>query len=130
MIFQVFTFASSHKSKHANLNLVGTATVMFIQLLGGALFVSVAQNIFDNALVANLLAALPNLDPSLIVKNGATDLVDLVGANQIGEVLVAYNAAITQTFRIPLILACLSIFGAIAMEWRSVKEKKVEAVLA
>ena len=107
---------------------IGTATVMFIQLLGGALFVSVAQNIFSNALVTNLLAGVPGLNPELVTSTGATNLVNAVGASSIGQVLVAYNAAIMKTFQIPIVLACLSIFGAIAMEWRSVKAKKVETV--
>jgi hypothetical protein len=33
---------------------IGTAIVMFVQMLGGALFVSVAQNIFTNKLVMGL----------------------------------------------------------------------------
>ena len=108
---------------------IGTATVMFIQLLGGALFVSVAQNVFSNALVSNLLAGVPGLNPEIVTSTGATNLVNAVGAS-IDKVLVAYNAAITKTFQIPLVLACLSVFGAFLMEWRSVKGKKMETVAA
>ncbi|MCJ1477933.1 MFS sugar transporter [Lambiella insularis] len=110
---------------------VGTSTVMFIQILGGALFVSAAQNVFENQLVTNLIAAnIPNLNPQTIVSNGATALTNLVSTSDLAEVLAAYNGAITKTFQIPLVMACLSIFGAIAMEWRSVKGKKVEVVAA
>ena len=106
---------------------IGTATVMFIQLLGGALFVSVAQNIFSNALLTDLVAGVPGLNPEIVTSTGATNLVNAVGAS-IDQVLVAYNAAIMKTFQIPIILSCLSIFGAVLMEWRSVKSKKVETV--
>ena len=107
---------------------VGTSTVMFIQLLGGALFVSVAQNIFTNKLIANLIASVPNLNPELIAGTGVTQLNSIVNPADIGKVLVAYNSAITKTFQIALILSCLSIFGAALMEWRSVKVKKVETI--
>lgn len=106
---------------------IGTAAVMFIQLLGGALFVSVAQNIFSNALLTNLIAGVPGLNPEIVISTGATNLVNAVGTS-IDQVLLAYNAALMKTFQIAIILSCLSIFGAIFMEWRSVKAQKVETV--
>ncbi len=101
-----------------------------MQLLGGALIVSVAQNIFGNALVTNLHANVPGLNPAAVTQSGATNLLSVVGPELIDKVLVAYNAALTKTFQIPLVLACLSLFGAILMEWKSVKGKKIEAVAA
>jgi len=107
---------------------IGTSVVMFLQILGGALFVSVAQNIFGNALVTNLVANVPSLNPAAVTQSGATNLLSVVGQDSIDKVLVAYNAALTKTFQIPLVLACLSLFGAILMEWRSVKGKKLDTV--
>ena len=109
---------------------IGTATVMFAQLFGGSLMVSVAQNVFSNALVTNLLATVPDLNPASVVQSGLTNLLGVVGQDSIGKVLVAYNTAITKTFQIPLVLSCLSLFGALLMEWRSVKGKKLETVVA
>ena len=109
---------------------IGTASVMFIQILGGALFVAVAQNIFTNTLLKNILATLPSIRPDLIIQNGATKIREVPGitADNLDQLLVAYNGALTKTFQVALILACISIFGAIAMEWKSVKGKKIEAV--
>ncbi|MCJ1405002.1 hypothetical protein MMC11_008228 [Xylographa trunciseda] len=109
---------------------VGTSTVMFIQLLGGALFVSVAQNIFQNQLVKNLIASVPNVNPEALISSGVTSLTTTVDPSDLSKVLVAYNGAIMKTFQIPLVLACLSIFGGIFMEWKSVKGKKMETVAA
>lgn len=108
----------------------GTATVLFIQILGGALFSSVAQNVFSNALVTNLLTNVPGLDPAAVTQSGVTNIVGVVGQGSIEKVLVAYNAAIMKTFQIPLILSCLTLFGALLMEWKSVKGKKLETVAA
>ena len=111
---------------------IGTATVMFIQILGGALFVAVAQNIFTNTLLKNVIATIPSIPPNLIIQNGATKIREIPGisGDNLDQLLIAYNGALSKTFQVALILACISIFGAVAMEWRSVKGKKIEAVAA
>ena len=110
---------------------IGTATVLFLQLLGGALFVSVAQNVFTNHLVSGLLSLnLPNFDPQVIVHAGATNLRSVVDPSRLPEVLIQYNAALVKTFQIALIMSCLSIFGAVGIEWKSVKGQPAAAAAA
>lgn len=112
---------------------VGTSLIIFMQTLGGALFISVAQNIFTNRLVSNLLDKVPTLDPSIVLRTGATSLkhaVDADHADLLPGVLFAYNRALTQTFYVSLALAALSIFGSVGIEWKSVKGKKIESVMA
>ncbi|KAL8928676.1 MAG: hypothetical protein Q9172_000814 [Xanthocarpia lactea] len=109
---------------------IGTTVIIFLQTLGGALFISVGQNIFNNRLISNLVADVPSLDPALVLRTGATDLKEAVDPAVIGDVLSAYNSAITQTFYVSVAIAALSIFGAVAMEWKSVKGKKIETVAA
>ena len=110
----------------------GTATVLFIQLLGGALFVSVSENIFTNRLRSNLMVDAPGVDPNIVLQVGATDLKtsSSVPAAEYPGVLVAYNHALTQTYYIAVALSALSIFGAAFMQWKSVKGKKIEAAAA
>ncbi|KAG0644936.1 Efflux pump [Hyphodiscus hymeniophilus] len=101
---------------------IGTAVVLFWQILGGAIFVSVAQNLFTNKLVKDLLAlGIPGLDPVIIVHAGATNLRAVVPEAALPAVLFAYNKAILKTFQLGLILSCISILGAVGIEWRSVK---------
>ncbi|KAJ5578221.1 MFS general substrate transporter [Penicillium hispanicum] len=108
---------------------IGTAIVMFLQMLGGSLFTSVAESLFTTKLVNNLTALnIPGLDPSSVVNAGATGFRDLVAADHLPEVLVAYNEALVRVFQLSLIMGCLSILGAVGVEWRSVKEKKTDAV--
>ncbi|KAH8885024.1 MFS general substrate transporter [Thozetella sp. PMI_491] len=110
---------------------VGTAFVLFIQILGGAVFVSVAQNLFANRLIENLVALnIPGLNPELITQAGATGLRMLVPPEVLPQVLVAYNDAIGKAFQIGMILSCLSIIGAVGVEWRSVKGKQITAAAA
>jgi len=102
---------------------VGTAAVLFINLFGGAVFVSVAQNIFSSNLIHKLLALnIPGLDPQVILYAGATNLRDVVGPEHLSEVLVQYNDAIVKVFQLALIMSCLSVLGAVGVEWKSVKK--------
>ncbi|MCJ1243696.1 hypothetical protein MMC30_000893 [Trapelia coarctata] len=127
-----FGFQLSGIAAQATLELkdipIGTAMVMFVQLLGGAIFVSIGQNLWTNSLVTNIAAlGIPNFDPINIVHAGATQLRSLVPPMFLPQVLVAYNAAIIKTFQAALAMACLSALGAAGMEWKSVKGKTLEA---
>jgi hypothetical protein len=119
--FQLPTLAAQTVLDFADVP-TGTATIMFFQLLGGAVFISAAQNVFLNKLVSNLVAAaVPGVDPAAVAAAGATSLKSLVPDQYIGIVQVAYNGALVKTFEIALILSCLSLLAAAGMEWKSVK---------
>lgn len=113
---------------------VGTSLIMFIQTLGGALFISIAQNIFTNRLLSNLAAKVPSLDSNLVLSTGATNLKTAItreyGPSILGDVLIAYNKALQQTFLVSVAIASLSIIGSAGMEWKSVKGKKIETAMA
>jgi hypothetical protein len=107
---------------------IGTAIMLFVQLFGGAIFVSAGNNIFNTRLVSNLLKQVPDLDPQIVISAGATGLRKVVSAQDYPAVLLAYNDALIKAFQIGLILSCLSAIGAAAVEWKSVKDKKIEVV--
>jgi hypothetical protein len=104
----------------------GTAIVMFAQTLGGAVFISVAQNVFQNQLVQNLARYAPDENAERLITAGATMLRTVVSGEALHRVLVAYNAAIVQTFYVAVAMGALSLVGPIFVEWISVKGKKVE----
>ncbi|KAI1102406.1 putative MFS aflatoxin efflux pump [Jackrogersella minutella] len=106
---------------------IGTSLVFFSQLLSGAIFLSVGQNVLDNQLLSRL-TGLPGFEPSMIEDNGATTLSSSLPPELIGTVLIAYNESLRQVFRLGLCLSCLTILGSVSMEWRSVKEKKPKNV--
>jgi len=115
---------------HINDVPIGTSVVMFCQTLGGALFISVAQNIFTNRLLSGLAQVVPDLNPGIVLATGATSLKDAIDPKFLGGVLFVYNRALTNTFYISVAMASLSIIGALGMEWKSVKGKKLETVAA
>ncbi|KAL9103367.1 MAG: hypothetical protein Q9163_001579 [Psora crenata] len=100
----------------------GISLIMFCQQLGGAIFVSVGQNIFTNKLVKGL-SGIPGLDPRSVVTTGATELRDHLPAAILGRVLSAYNGALMTTIQAALAMSCFSIIGALTIEWKSVKKR-------
>lgn len=100
---------------------------MFVQMLGGSLFVSVAQNIFTKELIKNLEALnIPNFSPSDVVNRGATSVRSIVSESVLPDFLVAYNDALVKVFQLALIMGCLSIIGALGIEWKNMKTQKVD----
>jgi len=107
----------------------GTAVVVFMQTLGGALFVSIAQNVFTNKLVAYVGEYAPAFgDPLAILAIGATSVKKLPPGEILDGVIQAYNDSLTKTFVVFTALSGVAIIGAVFTEWKSVKGKKVEMI--
>ncbi|RJE18500.1 MFS toxin efflux pump [Aspergillus sclerotialis] len=112
---------------------IGTSLVVFARSLGGAIFVSAGENVFSNQIASGMLSQVPELDPSIVLQAGATNLQRTVTqatsgqADVVARVLKVYNDAILQAFLVGLVLACVSVIGAIGVEWRTVKDSKEQS---
>ncbi|CAJ0553020.1 Ff.00g115320.m01.CDS01 [Fusarium sp. VM40] len=108
----------------------GTSLIVFARSLGGAIFVSAGQNVFNSHIISGARSHVQELDPSVILRSGATDLQETIKAavpnngDIVTKVVQIYNDAIVQTFVVALVLACISIMGAFGVEWRSIKKQK------
>ena len=108
---------------------MGTSIMNFTLTLGGALFISVGQNVFTNRLISNLATAAPKVPSYIVLKTGATNLrteIQKFDAGSLDGVQTAYNDAIMSTFYVSVAMASLSIFGSAVMEWKSVKDEPVK----
>jgi hypothetical protein len=83
---------------------IGTSLVVFARSLGGAILVSVGQNIFSSHIVSGIQARVPVLNTSIILQAGATEVQQTVENAVLGEadevvalVLEVYSGAIIQT---------------------------------
>jgi hypothetical protein len=104
----------------------GSAMIFFFQTLGGAIFVSVGENVFLDKLIARIAATVPrsSVNPGIIASTGATELRHIVPPQVLPAVLQAYNwALIKGPMVVSVILACLTVLGAVGMEWKSLKKK-------
>ncbi|KAF7297069.1 DHA14-like major facilitator [Mycena indigotica] len=108
----------------------GTSIIMFANTLGGALFISIGQNVFTNKLIDGLVAHVPGINPSLVLSAGATSLKNAVDVADLPGVLLAYNDALVAAFYAGTAMACLSIVGALTIEWVNIKGKNIEMAVA
>ncbi|KAJ6615837.1 major facilitator superfamily domain-containing protein [Mycena sp. CBHHK59/15] len=106
----------------------GMALIIFLQTMGGALFVSVAQNVFENKLVSGLAHDVVGVDPTIVLRVGATNLKDAIPPQLVDAVVLVYNKALVDVFYVATGTACLSVVGALAIEGKSIKVPKINAV--
>ena len=74
----------------------GTSIIIFIQTFGGSIFIAVAQSVFNNKLLSNIVAQNIPINPGALLSQGATKISDLVGPQYLGDLKIAYNESITQ----------------------------------
>ncbi|TAQ84223.1 hypothetical protein B7494_g7452 [Chlorociboria aeruginascens] len=101
---------------------IGTALILFIQSLSGAIFVSVGNALLRNQLSSGLTKAqLPGVDIQKVLAAGATTVHSLIPAAQLAVFQTIYNSAIQKVFILAVPLAGGALFGAVFIEWRSLK---------
>lgn len=100
----------------------GSAVIMFMRFLGAAIFLPVGENIFLNGLVSKL-SNLPGIDPKAVSDAGATDLRGLASGDDLKTLIADYNTAIINVFYLVVALTAVTIFGAVAVEWVSIKAR-------
>jgi hypothetical protein len=102
--------------------------VMLAETLSGAVFLAVSQNVFVTRLVRELTSRAPNADPAVVIANGALGLRDsmakLYDPQTVDEILASFVEALQPVWTIGAVLAALSLLGALATEWVSVKRKE------
>jgi MFS family permease len=103
---------------------VGLGVILFAQQFGPALFLLAAQSIFTSRLSTNLHDLAPRWNATTIEAMGLTDLKNQIGADDLGAVLTGIDTSLAQTWYLAVGLTCLTMVGSVAMEWRSVKDKK------
>ncbi|MCJ1392935.1 hypothetical protein MMC18_005807 [Xylographa bjoerkii] len=97
----------------------GTATMIFAQTLGRALFLSIGQTVSSNKVLSGLQSLVPDLDSSVVLSTGATSLASVITGihpASLAGTLEAYNRALVTTYQIAIVMACLSIFGSLAID--------------
>ena len=105
----------------------GNAMMIFFNSLGGALSISIAQNIFSNGLKNTIPQYAPNVSAHDILNAGATYLRKAVSPVDLPGVLVAYAKALDEAFVLPIAVAGVAMICACFVEWRSVKGKNLMA---
>ncbi|KAK0636634.1 major facilitator superfamily domain-containing protein, partial [Bombardia bombarda] len=104
----------------------GTSVIIFAQTISGTIWVSVANTIFQDGIIAELAIHAPTANPNVVVAAGGNGFVEAmrrVYPDMVDQIVLSYSLALQRVWIIAVVLACVSTFGAVFQEWRSVKKK-------
>lgn len=102
---------------------VGTAAVVASQSLGGAVFISVGNSVFQNRLQSLISQThIPGLDVAEIVSAGAVAFRDVVPAADLPALLTQYDAALHTVLIVAIPLGALACLSCCFLQWKSVKK--------
>lgn len=90
-----------------------TTTVLFFQLVSGALSVSAAESIFTNRLIASLRSFAPGTDPAIVVATGATELRKVFAGDELLGVLRSYMKGLEAAWAVGIALAGIATLVAL-----------------
>ncbi len=113
---------------------VATACVQFFQSLGGAVFIAVAQTVFQNGLIENIERDAPQIDPKIFINSGANQvrkiLADMGQSQALDAVLNAYLQGLRHAYFISVGCAAAAFFVALGLDWVSLKGPAAAAAAA
>ena len=109
---------------------VGTACVIFFQTLGGALFVSIGETVFQNGVISGTHRYVPSLDPKLLLSVGATEIRNLLEnigkPDELQSVLQAYMVGLVNVFKVSIAVIVTAWVCTLFLEWKSVKDEEAQ----
>jgi MFS family permease len=103
---------------------VGVTFITLVQNLSAAIFVAVAQSVFQNGLVHKIAEIAPEMNTSGLLQSGAGDLLSVIPQQNQLEARKAVSDSMVQTFYIILALSCTTAIGALGVRWQSMKASR------
>ena len=91
------------------------AIAIFFNSLGGAISISIAENVFTNTLIKEVPRLAPAVSPALIIKAGATHIRDVIPPASLLGVLEAYTLSIDKAFILPIAVGGLAFLCSFAV---------------
>jgi len=109
----------------------GAVVLIFSHVLGGAISIPIAQNVFTSRLIGGLEKAIPGVESNVtsVLTMGATGLRKaFTDPDVLEKVLVVYNHAVGGAFLCGAVLAAVAVLVSLWMEWKSIKKAKIRDV--
>lgn len=100
-----------------------SAVTLFVQTLGGAIWIAAGQAAFVNKLVQRLPELAPGVDIALVVATGASELRKTFDAKDITGILDAYMDGLKLSFLLCIVLAGVGMIVSMFMKWVNLKGK-------
>jgi hypothetical protein len=105
-------------------NPTAMALVVFAQLFGGALFVSIGEVIFSTGLASGLAEYAPTVVPSTVINAGASAFRQVITTEQVPGVLKAYSSGIDHTLYLATGSVGMALLFVWGMGWKKVSQGK------
>ncbi|KAK9349974.1 putative MFS general substrate transporter [Lipomyces doorenjongii] len=102
---------------------IATSLVMFCSTLGGAVFLTLANTIFDNSLKSELPNYAPSVNATEVIAAGATGFRDVVTKSQLPGVLKAYGISVDRVFYLTAGAGFACFCFAWGMGWKDLRKK-------
>lgn len=102
---------------------LGVAMLGFGATMGNAIWIVVSAALFQNRLLVEVSGRSPVTNATLFEHGGLSEIRDLVGDDRLKDVLLGYDAAVTQTLYLPVGLTVATIIGTVSTDWQPTKKK-------
>ncbi|TLD07692.1 hypothetical protein PgNI_11005 [Pyricularia grisea] len=107
---------------------LGFSIVAFAQALGSSIMILIAENLFANSLADTILDKTGiSVTPNQALKFDLIKTTVQKANGDTANLTDAYNKSFTQAFVLSVVMAVLSIIGALAVRWHNVKEAERRA---
>ncbi|KAH0383204.1 MFS general substrate transporter, partial [Aureobasidium melanogenum] len=103
-----------------------TAIILFFLNVGGGLLINASGSAFVNRTLAVLPTTAPDIDPSMVITTGATQLHTVFTKDQLPGIIQAYMAGIKVTFAIALAATCISFIVSLLGDWKRLDPESVK----
>ncbi|KAL1847639.1 hypothetical protein Daus18300_013899 [Diaporthe australafricana] len=105
---------------------VATACVQFFQSFGGAIFIAVAQTVFQNGLINGIRRDVPGLDPQVLINSGASQVRQILASMGMEQytkaVLTAYLTGLRHSYYITVACAAGAFCAVSGLSWVNIKK--------
>lgn len=104
---------------------IGIAIIQLAQAIGPAICVAASQTIFTSKLHSYLAQFASKLDVAELTSHGLT-IPEGLSPWEHTVVVSAYSHALNNSFYLPVALSCVTLIGALGVEWKSLKGTRVQ----
>lgn len=125
MGIQIPLVAVQNNSSKEEINTVN-AIVVFFQNFGSAVFLSLAEVIFNSSLRHEITKYAPGIDPEVVIAAGATAVREAVPATSLQGVLLAYSKAFDHVMYLATGAAGAALLFAFGMGWVNIIKPNAE----
>ncbi|KAF1949860.1 MFS general substrate transporter [Byssothecium circinans] len=98
------------------------STVLFFQLLSGAMSVAAAQSIFINRLLSAVATRLPDIDPAIVIATGATDLQRVFTPSQLPAIRQSYLDGLHAAWAMAIAFAGAALLTGLSLGFKKIEK--------